>query len=157
MFSSDWRRRPISSSRLKVPIVWRYVEDTTASEFVPKGNQSCAQEIVDKVAEWSTQNRVKLNNEKCKELRISFVKNETHFAPIVVDVNRLERETTIKILGPRNLNDHIRDINKIASKRLLFQELLAGCVHFVRCLYKLFSYVRNIRLKCYEWKSGQCL
>ena len=35
-----------------------------------------SQDIADKVAEWSMQNRVKLNSEKCKELRISFVKNE---------------------------------------------------------------------------------
>ena len=56
--------------------VWKYVDDTTASEVVAKGNRSCAQDIADKVVEWSMQNRVKLNSEKCKELRISFVKNE---------------------------------------------------------------------------------
>ena len=56
--------------------VWKYVDDTTASEVVAKGNRSCAQDIANKVAEWSMQNRVKLNSEKCKELRISFVKNE---------------------------------------------------------------------------------
>ena len=31
--------------------VWKYVDDTTASEVVAKGNRSCAQEIADKVAE----------------------------------------------------------------------------------------------------------
>ena len=55
--------------------VWKYVDHTTASEVFAKGNRSCAQDIADKVAEWSRQNRVKLNSEKCKELRISFVKN----------------------------------------------------------------------------------
>ena len=34
--------------------VWKYVDDTTASEVVTKGNRSCAQEIADKVAELST-------------------------------------------------------------------------------------------------------
>ena len=53
------------------------------SEVVAKGNRSCAQDIADKVSEWSMQNRVKLNSEKCKELRISFVKNEPQFAPIL--------------------------------------------------------------------------
>ena len=43
--------------------VWKYVDDTTASEVVAKGNRSCAQDIADKVAEWSMQNRVKLNSE----------------------------------------------------------------------------------------------
>ena len=37
----------------------------TVSEVVAKGNRSCAQEIVDRVAERSTQNRVKLNSDKC--------------------------------------------------------------------------------------------
>ena len=49
-----------------------------------------SQEIADMVAEWSAQNRVKLNSDKCKELRISFAKDEPQFAPIVVDGNELE-------------------------------------------------------------------
>ena len=79
--------------------VWKYVDDTTASEVVAKGNRSCAQDIADKVAEWSMQNTIKLNSEKCKELRISFVKNEPQFAPIVVDGKELERVTSAKLLG----------------------------------------------------------
>ena len=49
-----------------------------------------SQEIADMVAEWSSQNIVKLNSDKCKELRISFAKDEPQFAPIVVDGNELE-------------------------------------------------------------------
>ena len=68
------------------------------------------------------QNRVKLNSEKCKDLRISFVKNE-QFAPIVVDGKELERVTSAKLLGltvSSNLtwNEHISDVIKKASKRL---------------------------------------
>ena len=71
------------------------------------------------------QNRVKLNSEKCKELRISFVKNEPQFAPIVVDGKDLERVTSAKLLGltiSSNLtwNEHISDVIKKASKRLYF-------------------------------------
>ena len=65
---------------------------TTASEVVAKGNQSCAQEIADKVAEWSTQTRIKLNSDKCKELRTSFVKDEPQFVPIEVDGNEIESD-----------------------------------------------------------------
>ena len=56
--------------------VWKYFDDKTASEVVAKGNRSCAQEIAHKVTEWSTQNRVQLSSDKCKELRMSFVKDE---------------------------------------------------------------------------------
>ena len=71
------------------------------------------------------QNRVKLNSEKCKELRISFVKNKPQFAPIVVDGKELERVTSAKLLGltiSSNLtwNEHISDVIKKASKRLYF-------------------------------------
>ena len=50
------------------------------------------QAIADMVVEWSTQNRVKFNSDKCKELRISFVKDEPQFAPIAVYGNELESD-----------------------------------------------------------------
>ena len=78
--------------------IWKYVDDTTASEIVAKGNRSCAREIADEAAEWSTKNRFKLNSDKCKELRISFVTDEPPFASIVVNGNELERLTSAKLL-----------------------------------------------------------
>ena len=55
--------------------VWKFVDNTTASEVVGKGEVSSAQIIADKVVEWSLANRVQLNSEKCKELQISFARN----------------------------------------------------------------------------------
>ena len=52
--------------------IWKYVDDTTTSEIVVKGASSNSQLIADTVVQWSFENRVKLNSEKCKELRISF-------------------------------------------------------------------------------------
>ena len=49
--------------------LWKYVDDTTTSEVVAKGGASNAQHIADCVSQWSLDNRVKLNSEKCKELR----------------------------------------------------------------------------------------
>ena len=69
--------------------VWIYVDDTT-TEVVANGDQSCVQAIADKVAAWSTQNRGKVNSDKCKELRISFVKDEPQFVPIEVHGNKIE-------------------------------------------------------------------
>ena len=73
--------------------------------------------------------RVKLNSEKCKELRIAFVKNEPQFVPIVVDGKELERVTSAELLGltiSSNLtwNEHISEVIKKASKRLYFLVLL---------------------------------
>ena len=86
---------------------------------------------------------MKLNSDKCKELRIFFVKDEPLFATIVVDGNELKKVTSAKLL---------RLTNK-ASKRLYFfgaakeiESSLAGYVHFLICLYTLCSYVRYTRL-----------
>ena len=70
-------------------------------------------------------NRTLHSTEIHKELRISFVKNEPQFAPIVVDGKELERVTSAKLLGltiSSNLtwNEHISDVIKKASKRLYF-------------------------------------
>lgn len=105
--------------------VWKYVDNMTASAVVAKGNRSRAQEIADKVAEWSTQNRGKLDSDKCKELRISFAKDEPQFVCIILDGKELERVTSTKLLGltiSSNLkwNDHITDVIMKASKRLYF-------------------------------------
>ena len=53
---------------------WKYVDDTTVSEVVVKGGVSHVQAIANRVIEWSRENRVQLNADKCKELRISFAK-----------------------------------------------------------------------------------
>jgi len=66
------------------------------------------------VAEWSTQNRVKLNSDKCKELRISFVKDELQFAPIVVDGNELERVTSAKLPG-LTISSNLRGTNILVT------------------------------------------
>ena len=67
-------------------LLWKYVDDTPASEIISKGaDQSNAQSIVDTVVDWSYTNRVKMNKDKCKELRISFARVERNFPPVVMD------------------------------------------------------------------------
>ena len=103
--------------------IWKYVDDTTASEVVIKGRASNAQQIADNVAKWSSDNRVKLKSDKCKELRISFAKKESHFAPIVINNEELGLVNSAKLLGVTisnilTWNEHINEIIKKASKRL---------------------------------------
>ena len=57
------------------PHLRKFVDDTTVSEVVTKGITNEAQSIVNQVIEWSHVNRVELNPDKCKELRISFARN----------------------------------------------------------------------------------
>lgn len=67
---------------------WRYDRFRSRCQGQPK----LWQEIADKVAAWFTQNRVKLNGDKCKELRTSVVKDEPQFVPIEVDGNEIESD-----------------------------------------------------------------
>ena len=39
--------------------LWKYVDDTTTSETVAKGEQSNAQRTTDRVIQWSLENRVR--------------------------------------------------------------------------------------------------
>ena len=72
------------------PRIWKYVDDTTASEVVIKGRESKAQQIADQVVHWSSESKMKLNSDKCKELRISFARNQTEFSAVIVNGKGLE-------------------------------------------------------------------
>ena len=105
--------------------LWKYVDDTTTSEVVVEGNDSNAQQLADRVVQWSSDNRVKLNSDKNKELRISFARTQQEFQPIFVNGQELEVVQSAKLLGmtvTSNLswNEHINAIVKKASKRLYF-------------------------------------
>ena len=47
--------------------------------------------MTEHAARWSTLNRLQLNNDKCKELRISFAKQKQVFEPVVVNGKDLSR------------------------------------------------------------------
>ena len=79
--------------------MWKYVDDTTISEVVDKGQESCVQEVVDDLATQTSDNGLQLNKRKCKELRISFVRKEPEFDPICVNRQTLESVNSVKLLG----------------------------------------------------------
>ena len=63
-----------------------------------KGKVSNAQLYADRVVQWSINNRVQLNTDKCKELRISFAKNKQEFVPISVNGEDLKIVKSVKLL-----------------------------------------------------------
>ena len=52
--------------------MWKFADDTTVSEIVPKSGATEIQDTVDHVLQWSNDNKFKLNLLKCKEFRIDF-------------------------------------------------------------------------------------
>ena len=60
------------------------MDDTTVSEVVANGGLSRAQAIANRVIEWSRKNRVQTNAYKCKEIRISFAKEQRVFDAVII-------------------------------------------------------------------------
>ena len=113
---NDLRMKDIDGS-------WKYVDDTTISEVVPKGSISRTQQAASSVENWSLRNKLQLNPDKCKELRIDFKQKKDQFDPISINDQQLQVVNHAKILGltiSENLqwNDHISETVKKANKRL---------------------------------------
>ena len=116
---------------LKVPNVntWKYVDDTTIAELVPRGARSNIQSAVSVVEDWSREQNMQLNADKCKEMIIDFKKNKHAFSPAVVNGKELAVVNSAKILGITLSNDlkwniHVNETIKKVNKRLYFLVLL---------------------------------
>lgn len=70
--------------------IWKFVDDITASETVPKGNVSQIQQEVNEIETWSNNNKLQLNPVKCKELTIDFKQRKQQFDPIVINNQPIE-------------------------------------------------------------------
>ena len=87
---------------LSVPNIfnmWKYVDDTTVSETIPKGQQSKAQDFVDLIHDWSKTNLFEVNCDKAKELAISFSRQCPRFQRAYIDGNPIESVQCAKLLG----------------------------------------------------------
>ena len=108
---------------------WKYVDDTTVTEIVPRCVQGDIQSAVGVVEDWSREQNVQLNAKKCKELIIDFKKNKYAFSPIVAGGNELSVVNSARILGVTisyNLkwNEHVSVSIKKANKHLYYLALL---------------------------------
>ena len=115
---------------------------------------SNAQTIADEVANWSNRNRVKLNIDKCKELRISSVSVSHDFPPVVIGGECIKLVTDAKLLGVTissdlSWNAHITEvIKKKAAKRLYFLIQLKRarvsqkdlCLFYITCVRSVIDY-----------------
>ena len=114
---------------------------------------SNAQTIADEVANWSNRNRVKLNTDKCKELRISSVSVSHDFPPVVIGGECIKVVTDAKLLGVTissdlSWNAHITEVIKKAAKRLYFLIQLKRarvsqkdlCLFYITCVRSVIDY-----------------
>lgn len=108
---------------------WKYVDDTTISQTIPRGFLDDVQRVVTAVEDWSHSQLMQLNADKCKELVIDFKKNPHNFSPLVVNGKELPVIDSAKVLGvtlSRDLkwNNHVSECIKKVNKRLYFIVLL---------------------------------
>ena len=96
-----------------------------------KGENSQAQTLLDEINDRSIANKFQLHPQKCKELRISFTRDDVPVSheDVLIDQSILNIVESVKILGvtiQNNLkwNSQIKDTVKKASKRLYFLKQL---------------------------------
>ena len=82
---------------------------------------------------WSGFNRVQLNSEKSKELRISLTKKQSEFHPILVNSKQLEVVRNAKLLGviitsDISWNEHINETVKTERFKNTF--ILSSCLKY---------------------------
>ena len=104
--------------------MWIFVDDTPTSEVIQKGNTSNAQGITNELIKWSHENRVVLNPDKYKELRISFFQIPEVFDSVSIDDKEIEVVNSAKLLGitiSDNLtwNAHINKLVKKTNKKTI--------------------------------------
>ena len=96
---------------------------------------------------------MQLNADKCKEIRISFARNQPELNPITIENQIIEVVSDFKVLGlniSNNLtwNKHITELVKKASKRIYFliqlkrakipiQELIT---FYITCIRSVLDY-----------------
>ena len=110
-------------------LTWKYVDDATISQSIPRGSLCDVQHTVTAVEVWSWSQRMQLNADKCREMVIDFKKISHNFSPLKVDGNELPVTDCAKILSVKifcdlKWNNHIVDCIKKANKRLYFIVLL---------------------------------
>ena len=104
---------------------WKYIDDTTVSEIIPRNVISQIQSGANELERWNTQNKFQLNVQKCNELLFQFHRNRIPFDKINLSTGCLNLVRQDKILGVTVRDDlrwstHIFNIIKKANKRVFF-------------------------------------
>ena len=89
----------INDLRVNNSNIWKFVDDTNLDEIVRKNGRSNIPTRIDDFATQISDDKFKLNETKCKELRIGLCKPKANFEPIRVNGENLEVVNNTKILG----------------------------------------------------------
>ncbi len=140
---------------------WKFVDDTSFSEVINKGEQGKMLSLVNVINTWCIDNDMKLNQSKCKDMIISFAKDRPILDPIFVNNHELVPVSSVKVLGTyisadMKWNTHISYIVSKASKRLYFLRLLkrAGLDHSSQLAVYTICIRSVLEYGCQVWNYG---
>ena len=136
--------------------MWKFVDDVSSSENLTSNSLSATQQTLDAINSWVSNNWMKLNAKKCKELRICFLKETPQLSPLTIDGHKLETIRSHKVLGlimQNNLkwDEQIHSIVTKASKRLYALRVLSrGGVPPADLIKVYTALIRSILEYCCE-------
>ncbi|XP_015749855.1 PREDICTED: uncharacterized protein LOC107329704 [Acropora digitifera] len=102
----------------------KYVDDTSVFEIVPRCSPSYLPLIANGINKYANQRNMRLNEKKCKEMVISFLKYQpSPMLPMFLNGAAIVRVSSFKLLGVKSSNDlswnnHCDKILKKACKHL---------------------------------------
>ena len=102
----------------------KYVDDTSVFEIVPSCSPSYLPLIANGINKYANQRNMRLNEKKCKEMVISFLKYQpSPVLPMFLNGAAIVRVSSFKLLGVTlsndlSWNDHCDEMLKKACKRL---------------------------------------
>ena len=141
--------------------MWKYVDDVSASECLSRNCTSITQSTLNSVQLWASDNWMKLNIKKCKELRVSFLGETSQLMPLLIDGHSIETVRSHKVLGltiQNNLkwDEHIYEIVSKASKRLhILRVLRRSGIPPADLLTVYIALIRSIlEYSCEVWHSS---
>jgi hypothetical protein len=141
--------------------IHKYIDDSTISEILTKGEESKSQQAIQNIEEWSTENKMIINESKTKEMIIHMRKTPLNTEPIIVNDKPIERIDNFKLLGiwiSSNLtwNYHIDRICTKASQRIYFLKLLRRSGAPTKDLITYYKTIVRpiIEYGCQVWSSG---
>ena len=106
--------------------LWKFLHDTSISETLLKNHNRKIQQYVDNdLSKQVSADRFQLNEDECKELRITFPRSQRDFDPLRVNTKNIECVKKANILGVTlssdiKCNDHMYKVIKKVHERLYF-------------------------------------
>ena len=89
----------LSISKSLTSNLWKFADDTSVSEVIPRDGVSSLSDKVEEVNKWSNENKFQLNPGKCKELRINFTRHPFTEEPLEINGKPFEIVESAKVLG----------------------------------------------------------